>query len=65
MKRGAGCSACTTKASWWPSTRSGRGGRVNYQIEHYKAGLSGKLADGEQIDEMAAANIARFKGFGE
>lgn len=43
----------------------GAGGRVNYQIEHYKAGLSGKLADGEQIDEMAAANIARFKGFGE
>ena len=38
---------------------------VNYQENHYKAGLTGKLKSNDEIDELTARNLAKFKDFGE
>ena len=38
---------------------------VNYDESHYKAGLKGKVKNEEDIDKIAAENLARFKNMGE
>ena len=38
---------------------------VNYQADHYKKGLIGKLKNNDEIDELTAKNLAKFKDFGD
>ena len=38
---------------------------VNYQADHYKKGLIGKLKDNNEIDELTAKNLAKFKELGD
>lgn len=38
---------------------------VNYDENHYKKGLIGKLKDDCQIEELTAKNLAKFKDFGD
>ena len=38
---------------------------VNYLSDHYKKGLIGKLKDDNEIDELTAKNLAKFKDFGD
>lgn len=38
---------------------------VNYNGDHYKAGLGIRLGDGSEIDGMAGENLARFKDINE
>lgn len=38
---------------------------VNYQVDHYKKGLLGKLKDDSEIDELTKKNLAKFKDFGD
>lgn len=38
---------------------------VNYQEEHYKLGLIGKLKDNNEIEELTSKNLAKFKDFGD
>jgi len=40
-------------------------GLVNYQSEHYKKGLAGRVGGGTAIDELAERNLARFKDLGD
>lgn len=38
---------------------------VNYQEEHYKRGLLNKLRNNDEIDDLTAKNLAKFKDFGD
>ena len=38
---------------------------VNYQADHYKKGLLGKLKNSDDIDELAKKNLAKFKNIGD
>lgn len=38
---------------------------VNYQEEHYKKGLVNKLRNNDEIDDLTAKNLAKFKDFGD
>lgn len=38
---------------------------INYHGDHYKKGLIGKLKNDDEIDELTAKNLAKFKDFGE
>lgn len=38
---------------------------VNYQADHYKKGLIGKLKGNNEIDELTAKNLAKFKELGD
>jgi len=38
---------------------------INYQVDHYKKGLVGKLKDDNKIDELTKKNLAKFKDFGD
>lgn len=38
---------------------------VNYQADHYKKGLIGKLKNNDEIDELTTKNLAKFKDFGD
>lgn len=38
---------------------------INYQVDHYKKGLVGKLKDDNEIDELTKKNLAKFKDFGD
>ena len=38
---------------------------INYHSNHYKRGLIGKLKNDDEIDELTAKNLAKFKDFGE
>lgn len=38
---------------------------INYQEDHYKSGLRNELRDNDEIDELTAKNLAKFKDFGD
>lgn len=38
---------------------------INYHSDHYKKGLLNKLANNNDIDELTAKNLAKFKNFGD
>ena len=38
---------------------------INYQKDHYKSGLRNKLRDNNEIEELTAKNLAKFKDFGD
>lgn len=38
---------------------------IDYQIDHYKKGMEGKLKDNDEIEKITAKNLAKFKDFGE
>lgn len=38
---------------------------INYQIDHYKSGLIGKLKDDNEIEKLTTRNLAKFKDFGD